>query len=216
VNSSKIIVSVLVCIFTIVSQGLSQSDWVKKVVREARHAPHPHQKAKAIVLHDVTEVEITDTGKAKTRTKIAYKILTSDGEYFGIKSVRVYPFVQIKSLKGWVVKEDNSSKSLSKENIITMSTEESTGYYDDSHIVIAGLPDVQAGVIVAFELSCEEEGWTSFHQSFVFQKQQPVKFAQFCITIPKNWQLIKAGWRTHEVDFQYGRQKICPTNLMSR
>lgn len=179
----------------------SQPDWVKNAIRAGEYIT-PDKKADALILHDVVDVNIASSNTAKTRHQKSYKILSSNGVEFGILSVPIYPFLKIKELKGWSINSDGNCKTLSKENIMTLSTEETAGYYDDSHIVVAVLSDVSPGDIVAFELTTEEKGWTSLTQSHIFQEQQPVLFSQFSIRIPANWQLIKAEWRLENVNFE--------------
>jgi len=200
-DTNKILSLQLVCILTLTSLGFSQPAWVKNAIQEANNIK-VHSDADAVVLHDVAVIEISNKATAKTSSQIAYKILTEDGERFGTTRIPISSFLKIKTLKGWVIKDDGSSKSLSKKNIITVSPKEIAGYYDDSQLVIATLPEVEPGVIVAFERTTEEQGWTSLYQSFVFQIQQPVRFTQFSIIIPEKWQLIKAGWNVDNVQFE--------------
>ena len=183
-NTGKIMYVTIACILAIISKSYSQPAWVKDVIIKTKNMT-VHKDAAAIVLHDVTEIEISNKGNAKTKIQLAYKILSSDGEKYGFISVPIYPFLKVKNLQGWIISRDNSSKTLPKENILTMSADESAGYYNDSHILIASLPDVEPGVIVAFELATEEKGWTSLYQSFIFQKQQPTGDLFFIISLKR-------------------------------
>jgi hypothetical protein len=40
------------------------------------------------------------------------------------------------------------------------------------------------------------------YQQFVFQTQEPVKFAKYSVKIPKDWQLISSGWNTKGIEFK--------------
>ncbi len=179
----------------------SQPGWVKNAILNGEKIT-PDKKADALILHDVVAVNISNSSNATTQYQKAYKILSGNGAKFGLLSVPIYPFLKIKELKGWSIKSDGKCTTLSKENIMTLSTEKSAGYYDDSHIVVASLSGVTAGDVVAFELTTEEKGWTSLTQSHVFQEQQPVLYSKFSIRIPANWELIKAEWHTENINFE--------------
>lgn len=179
----------------------AQPSWVKDVIDQGQNIT-THKNASAIVLHYVTELEISKSGDAKSKSQIAYKILTRDGTNFGTISLPLAPFLKVKGLKGWTVKADGSVKSLSDKDVIQVSTQESAGYYDDSHILLGRLPEVEPGVTIAFETETEEKGWTSLYQQFVFQIQQPVKFAKYQVKLPNGWQLISTGWNTEGIEFK--------------
>ena len=183
-----------------VGSGIAMPDWVEEVVREAAGVTAP-EDATAIVLHEVRDVEISDSGKAKTTVRSAYKILTRGGQEFATLSQVIYPFLKVKDLDGWVIKPDGTSKKMDEDESMTVGLQESAGYYDDSHMLIARPANVEPGDIVAFEMKLEEKGWTSFHQSFVFQVQQPVRFARFSLAVPEGWELFYGTWRTDRIGF---------------
>ncbi len=197
----RVLLAASACILMIEAPSFSLPGWVEDVVYDPQKWTAPRE-ATAVVLYNVTDVEISSKGSAKSKVRIAYKILSSAGEDFGTMSQKIYPFLEVKDLKGWTVKIDGSSKPLPTENIVTVGLQESAGYYDDSQMVIATLPGLEPDVIVAFEYTVEEKGWTTSHQSFTFQIQQPVKFARYSVKIPKNWKLIQANWRTEDLDFE--------------
>lgn len=182
----------------LLSNGYTQPGWVKNAIREAQDFT-VHEDASAIILYHVANVVILKKGNSKMKVQIAVKILTRKGEDFGNFTIPIYPFRKVKKLKGWVVKPDGRRKSLSKKDVFQISTNESAGYYDDSHLLIAGLPHVEPGVVVAFEYTVFEKGWTSLYQEFVFQIQQPVKFSQFSVKLPVEWRLNKSEWRTNNM-----------------
>jgi hypothetical protein len=66
--------------------SFAQPSWIKNVVRQGQKAT-AHKDASAIILRDVSELEISKKGVAKTKSQIAYKILTRDGTAFGTISL---------------------------------------------------------------------------------------------------------------------------------
>jgi len=187
--------------FLMTSGSFAQPTWVKEAMSRTEGL-NIHPEATALVLHRVQEVRISKKGEAKTINQMAYKILSPDGVIYGTIVLPISGYLEIKKLKGWVIKPGGGSKKLPKENILTADVEGSSGYYDDSLVIIAVLPDVEPGVTVAFEWTTEEKGWTSLYQSFVFQKQQPVKFARYTVEIPKKWKLIQAVRNADQLDFK--------------
>ena len=175
-----------------------QPNWVKTLAQSSKEIT-VHKDASAILLHNVGEAKFSKSGKVKTHYQKAYKILSSDGEQFGAISLPTSPFLEIKKLKGWAIHPDGSVQELSKSDIAKVGLQESTGYYDDAFTIVAVLPNVETGVLVAFEWMAIEEGWTSLYQNFLFQVQQPVLYARYSVEIPDQWQLWKAEWFKDEI-----------------
>lgn len=200
-NISRILLYALILRSGLFSIVYSQPGWLKDALYSARNET-VHKDAAAIVLHHTNDLDISKSSDAIFKIRIAYKILNSEGKRFGILSEPIYPFRKVKNLKGWLIRRDNSTKTLTKENIVQMSTRESVGYYDDSHLLLATFPTVEPEEVVAFEYTVNEKGWTSLYQSFEFQRQQPVKFARFSVKIPQNWKLKKAEWQTEDIQYE--------------
>ncbi|UCD37581.1 MAG: DUF3857 domain-containing protein [Fidelibacterota bacterium] len=172
---------------------------MQDAIREAQTIVTPRE-AEAIALYDVTDIEITKGGRAKLQVRIAYKKnLGRDGEHFSTMYIPISPFVKVSGLKGWLVKVNGKCLSLKKRDIAIIGMSESVGYYDDNQVMIATLPDVNPGDVVAFEYTVTEKGWTSLFQGFTFQVQQPVQYARFSMLLPDEWQLHKAEQRTSDV-----------------
>ncbi|RMI02052.1 MAG: DUF3857 domain-containing protein, partial [Calditrichaeota bacterium] len=161
-------------------------------------------EADAIVLHSVGEIEIFRNGSARTHRQIAYRLLTHQGLFFSVCSLRYAPFEKIKKLKGWLLKRNGKSISLEKNNILDVSSSQGAGYYEDDLIRVAALPGADPGDVVAFEWEIEEEkGWTGYYHTFEFQRQQPVKFSRCRIKIPRGWELHVEEWNTAGIQFEH-------------
>jgi hypothetical protein len=198
-NTKKLCIWAIL-LFILAAQAYSQPNWVKVLARNASYA-NAHEDASAIILYKRADLEISKRGYATTHNFIACKILDEDGESFGILSQPISPFLKVKNLKGWVIQPSGESTSLKKNEIITMSNEMSTGYYDDDHVVYAAPSNVEPGSIVAFEWKTEESPYTSLYNSFTFQIQQPVILVQFKVKIPKGWTLLKSEWNLEHIEF---------------
>lgn len=181
--------------------AFSEPDWVKEVASQGAGIIAPDE-ATAVVLLQTTEIKISKGGKAEAETRAAFKILTRAGMDQAMFSHPVYPFLKVDKLKCWVVKPRGRVHELEKDDIVSIGYLESAGYYDDSQVMHARPPYVEPGDVVAYEIKTREDGWTSFYQSFIFQVQQPVRFTQFSLEVPRGWEVICGTWRADNVEFE--------------
>jgi len=195
-----LVAGLILLIFT-APAAFSEPDWVKGVAGQGAGMIAPDE-ATAVVLLNTTNVKISKSGKAEADTRAAFKILTRAGLDYARFSHPVYPFLKVDKLKCWVVKPSGKVHELEKDDVISIGYLESAGYYDDSQVMHASPPYVEPGDVVAFEIKTREDGWTSFYQSFVFQVQQPVRFAQFSIEVPRGWEVIYGTWRAEDIEFE--------------
>ncbi len=187
-------------LFLLISEARAQPEWVSAALRGASDLEHPD--AAALILVNTAEVEISKGEKARTRRRYAVKILKRSGEAHALLAEFTAPYRKIKDLRGWLLEPDGHTRKLSrKDDTWTVSTTEASGYYDDSMQLRARFPDVSVGDVVAFAYTIEEEGWGYADHFFSFQRQQPVKFAQFSVAIPDGWRLHRAEWRTEDLLF---------------
>jgi transglutaminase-like putative cysteine protease len=195
------LVAGLISVIFTAPAAFSEPDWVKEVASQGAGIIAPDEATAVVLLH-TTEVKISKSGKAEADTRAAFKILTRAGMDHAEFSHPVYPFLRVDKLKCWVVKPSGKVHELEKDDVISIGYLESAGYYDDSQVMHARPPYVEPGDVVAFEIETREDGWTSFYQSFVFQVQQPVRFAQFSVQVPRGWDVIYGTWRAEDIDFE--------------
>ncbi len=178
------------------SSAFAQPDWLKQSAKEAATLS-PHKDAAAIILHHTAEV-VMSAGKTQTHIQKAVLILKPSAESYGVLVEALAPFREIKNLKGWTLRPESETRSLSKDRIAQISA---SGPTDDNHLLVAKLDGVKTGAIAAFEYDVEETGVTSSYQSFVFQEQQPVRLVRFSVLVPKGWALHQAEWHMRELHF---------------
>jgi transglutaminase-like putative cysteine protease len=179
------------------SMSFAQPDWLKQAWRE-KDGVKPAEKAVALVLHNSAAVEISSDGSAKTHVRKAFAILKSAGEIYGVLSEAVAPFRKVKNLKGWLILPDGNTRLFNEKDKVEMSN----GNYNDSYLLLARLPEAKAGAVAAFEYDIDENDYTSLFQRFLFQVQEPVKFAQFSVMLPEGWELNKVEWRTEGIVYE--------------
>ena len=169
--------------------GWAQPDWVQQVAKNAATLSH-HKEAHAAILYLNVDITLAPNN-AQTHVQKIVRILHPDAQKFGSMLEALTPFREIKNLKGWALRPEGDTRTLNKENIVQISP---SGSRDDGHVLVATLPGVKPGVLVAYEYDIEETGATSSYQSFVFQEQQSVQFVRLVVRVPTNWALHQAEW----------------------
>ncbi|MFQ5630149.1 MAG: DUF3857 domain-containing transglutaminase family protein [bacterium] len=185
----------------VICPALAQPGWLKQTMQQAGTLSAP-KEASVMILHITSQVKISPSGKAKTHVRRAAKILKLSGESYGTLSELASRNRKVKNLKGWLISPAGRTKKLPKENIAEISISIAKGYYNDNRMLVARLPGVGMGDVVAFEYDVEENDWTSLYQRFVFQGREPVFFTKFEVELPGGWQLQKAEWHTDGIAFQ--------------
>jgi len=197
---NKIPVCLAVLIYAQPHASFAQPNWLKQIAQETGNSS-PHKDAAAIMLLNSAEVTIFEDGRAGMQVRQAYKILKPSGEEFGVLAEAISPFRKVKDLKGWAYFREGNTRTLTKENIVEISMPGTETFYDDSRLLVARLPDIKPETILAFEYNIENVDLTSAFQRFVFQKQQPVKFAQFAVSLPEGWQMHQTTWHSDRLAY---------------
>ena len=180
--------------------SFGQPDWLKEVVKEGWNT-NAHKDAAAITLYNSAAMKIFDDGRTGMQVRQAFRILKPSGEDLGMLVEAVSPFRKVKDLKGWAYFRDGQQRTLAKENIVEISMPGTETFYDDSQLLVARLPDLKPETILAFEYNVENVDLAGAFQRFVFQKQQPVKFAQFAVNLPDGWQLYQTTWHSDRLAY---------------
>jgi hypothetical protein len=178
----------------------AQPTWLKQVMQEAE-AVSTDAEAGFIVLHSTAEVKISAYGRSITHVRRACKIIKPSVKAFGLFVEHVTSFRKVKSLTGWMLSPDDRLRALPKECFVEADVQRAATTYEDTHMLLAKLDNLETGAIVAFEYKIEQNGLTSFFHSFEFQNRQPVRFAQLAVNVPAGWKLNHAQWGIDHVAF---------------
>ena len=193
---------VLPCILTcLVSPATAEPDWLKQACADTRDLEAP-AGAEALVLHRTEEVTIArDGGAVKNRVRLAYRILSVTGESYATLEEWVSPRHRIEDLKGWLILPGSATKELERSDIVEKGHEQAARYYSDDMLLEATLPGARPGATAAFEYTAIDDDWIGAYQSFTFQVQDPVRFAQFSVRVPDGWRLEKGEWMTEGIAY---------------
>jgi len=179
----------------------AQPGWVKLAIERGAEVK-PDKDAAVLILHNTAEITISQDGKVKRDHCWAGRILARAGIEDAVLHERVTATRKIKNLRGWLVKPDGQKVSLEKDWAVEVDLDRAAGYYDDDRSLIATFPDIKQGDVVAFEYEVDEKDpWTGYHQSFTFQVSEPVLWAQFAVTVPKQWQTYVSASGTEPVQY---------------
>ncbi len=185
----------------------AQPSWVSTAFNKAGMV-NPNKKASAIILTDIANVIIFDDKEAKITIRLAYKILSKEGEDFGRLSIPINENLKVDDIAGWLKKPKQKIIELDDENTYTIGDMNNSYEHNESGTFFAMLPNVKSGDLVAFEVELEEEDWTSLFQSFVFQRQQPVLYTKYNITIPDGWKIQTASFNIDSIKYSQNGQKF--------
>ena len=177
----------------------AQPAWVKEAIDRGAEVK-PHKDASVLILHSVTQVTISQNGRAIRSNCWAGRVLTRAGVDAVTLHEKVTSTRKVKDLKGWQIKPDGKKVILEKDWIVEIDLDQAAGYYDDDRSLIASFSDVKPGDVVAYEYTVEEnDPWTGYYQAFTFQVSEPVLWAQFTMTIPPGWQTYMSTQQTEPV-----------------
>lgn len=169
----------------------AEPDWLRQAVARVG-VVGADSGASWVVLHKVKTVEVSSNGRSESRVRFAAEIVRASAEPFAELRELVDSYREILDLKGWIVLPGGTVNDLDEDMIARAAARGGPREYSEDQILIATLPRMDVGSVVAFEYRIIEVGWPSFFQGFVFQYQQPVRLARFRLRLPRGWDYHKA------------------------
>ncbi|MEL6822062.1 MAG: DUF3857 domain-containing protein [Calditrichota bacterium] len=176
--------TILLLVFALTFSLVAQPEWLKEVyLKSANYSVA--EKADAVVLHYQNDMNIGKNSNTESKIKVAVKVLREAGENAATPSIPMHSWLKADDVKGWLLRKGEKTEKLKKENIIEMNPDG----YSDNRILFGSFGDLQPGDVVGFEYKLNEKGWSSLFQRLIFQVQNPVRFSQLTLKIPKGWVL---------------------------
>ncbi|MBU0985310.1 MAG: DUF3857 and transglutaminase domain-containing protein [candidate division Zixibacteria bacterium] len=167
--------------------------WMKDAI-ESGAAIEPHEDASALYLLRSTDAELKESGESVQKIRMVVKILSSDGSLYGKVNEPLHPNRQIKNLKGWCLPASGSELKLSRDDMVSVASATTAGFYDDVRNLTAGFGYLKAGDIVGYEYEIHKQGSLSWSIiPFVFQDDQPVVHAECSVVLPEGWKMRAGG-----------------------
>lgn len=154
-----------------------------------------------LILHHTEDARFIQGKYFHKAIRFAQQIRAVSGKKYARLSEYISPNRQITNLKGWHLLPSGKLQILTDLNIRIISASEIANYHDDIKILMANFENIEVGSVVAFEYEVEEDGPGAAFQQFKFQEEQPVKFSQFSLTLPKGWQFHKKETRLGSIKF---------------
>jgi hypothetical protein len=189
-----IIVSVISAVTLIgVDTSYGQPKWVKNA-RDTAAVMSFDRDAACAVVFKLFETEVSGSGSAHTKVKVAIKLLSADAETYGPLREITSPNRKIKNLKGWRLRSSGRKDVLAQDRIAYIDADASSGTYTDRKWLIATFDDLHSGDLVAYQYDImEDEEPLAASKHYRFQNHQPVVFAQVRLKIPDDWALHQQG-----------------------
>ena len=180
--------------FIAINLGLARADdrapeWLAAVIKAPLTVPH--QDAAAVVLWNETLLEVAPSGTFTTRTRIAIKVLTGEGQKATIARV---PYntdaMRVKGLQAWLIPAQGKIKALGKRHMADTAVHLNAMelYGEARQQVISAAADARPGAVFAFESIVEETSVLS-QRIWSFQSPLPVERMQFTVKLPPDWRL---------------------------
>lgn len=179
-----------------------QPYWLRQVIDQTA-ATAVEDAASVLILYSTTEAEIYSNATSRSVIRRACKLLKQPpgDAQAEIMHVLITPFTRVVQLQGWLFLPDGRVQQIPRSRFIETQPNATGPFYEDSQFLQLDTSGWPAGTIVAFELEVHKTGWTSYYHSFTFQYEQPVLFAQLSVSLPPNWSLHVAAWRTGSTHF---------------
>ncbi len=196
----------LILFFLFFRNSYAQPSWLEDVLKDSSITVI-NEEASEIILFKTTTIEFNSRGYADILVRTVTKLLKINDERRDILLERSVPKRSIDNIRGWRILPNGNVEKLQDENITELSFSKIQAYYDEGKFIHGQFPYVHTGDIIAYEYEIEDKDWTSLHQHFVFQIQQPVAFAQFSVEIPKGWKLNESEWNLDSIHFKQQETK---------
>lgn len=163
---------------------VAQPEWLKDTyLKSANYSVA--DKAGAAVLYYQNDMKIGGNSNTESHIRTAIKVFREDGLSEATLSIPLHSWLKADDVKGWLLRKGEKTQSLKKENILEMNPDG----YSDNRILYGSFGEVKPGDVVGFEYKLKEKGWSSLFQRLIFQIQNPVRFSQLTLKIPKGWVL---------------------------
>ena len=157
------------------------------VAEAARPLPALPPETEAVVLLNQQSTAIDPKGMLTTSFRRATRVLRPGGVDSARSLVTAEAFdTKVKSMYGWVVNPNGSTRQVNLKNVISSSLAPDTLYMDVRMMLLA-VPEVDVGSVVGFEW-VEERTPPVVEDSFEFQGELPVVRAVYALTLPPRWE----------------------------
>jgi hypothetical protein len=178
----------------------AEPEWLKQVVAE-KAGLSTYPGASWVVLHKSKAVEIESDGRSESTVRIAAEILKhSAGPFAELRELLDF-YREIVSFEGWIMLPQGGFEEMDESMIARAAAPGGRREHSEDQVLTTSLPRLRRGAVIAFEYRIRERGWPSFFQSFVFQYQQPVRFARFSLELPGGWKYHKTERRMAGVEY---------------
>lgn len=166
--------------------------WMHSLV----NAPLPahDEKTDAVLMYSEESVNVVSADKIKRTVRQAYKILRPQGREHGDVFVYLDSNTKITSLHGWCIPSQGKDFEVKDKDAMEMAPPMIRGaeLVEDLKVKVIRIPASDPGNIIGYEYETEEHPLV-LQDAWYFQHRDPVREAQFSLTLPTGWE-YKVAW----------------------
>jgi transglutaminase-like putative cysteine protease len=170
-------------------------DWLRQQVTAS--VPAHDDKTNAVVMYEELVVTVAPTGKIKSLTRRALRILRPDGEGWGVVRINFDQQTQITKLHAWSIPADGKPFEVKEKQAIETSLNgvENGELVSDTRTRVLKIPAATPGSVIGYEYEQEDYPYLLL-TDWYFQDSIPVRAATYTLNLPAGWS-FQASWLNH-------------------
>ncbi len=159
--------------------------------------PAHDEKTDAVLLYSEHVVTVQSADKIKSLTRIAYKILRTDGRHLGTVAVPYSSDTKINYIHAWCIPAQGKDYEIKDKDGLDIGLPGVAGseLISDVRAKLLRIPAPDPGNIIGYEYEQESRPYI-LQEIWDFQGSHPVGQARFTLQMPAGWE-YKAVWLNH-------------------
>lgn len=158
-------------------------------VKEAAKMPLPAYPAATpgVVLLDDTATTVRSDGGIEIVRRRAFRILNTEGRDLGYTSVAFNSLVQLASFHAWSITATGDEWEVKEREAMEFGRFDESVLYADEKMKVIKIPGAEPGTVVAFEYITRERSPQILQDSWIFQRELPVRSGRYTLALPQGW-----------------------------
>jgi Domain of Unknown Function with PDB structure (DUF3857)/Transglutaminase-like superfamily len=171
-------------------------DWLREASQI--QLPKYDENARAVTLLDDQTTTVSSSGEIKTRHRLAFKILTTEGREMGIVKVYFDNDTRLTYLKAWSISSSGQEYEVKEGEAVEASFPGGGELYNDTRYKVFRIPASEPGNVIGYEYE-QRQRPNVLQDMWLFQDDIPVKRARFELELPQGWE-FDTFWLNHAAE----------------
>jgi hypothetical protein len=177
-------VSLLLSICSVAAFAAAEiPSWVTDAAAEPPGTYDP--EISAVCLLDETAVAYTSNGDVRTRRRVVYRILGTEGRELGVARAAFGKDSKLLSLRAWSIPKNGEPYAVKERDAIETSLVDFE-LYSDRKLRLLQIPAADPGAVIAWEAEHLNKVY-ALQDSWHFQREIPVVRARYALRYPGAW-----------------------------